>query len=228
MYMSAAKILLINEFLAQHKDDIDPFEYDFIKRNLTHINGQNFMYFPYVTREIFDKLGLMPYDANVYSRFADFVKEIHDIKGMNILEVGGGVYPTFAERICTQAGKVTVYDPRLTKKQPDTDKLKLVRKEFNKRMSLSGYDLVLALMPCKGAEAVLDACVEQDKDFIVGLCEGGPHGDCFDFYEDEDEWIHSMITYADSRIRRNGKGKVLTKQLDGCSYPYPIVYNSRK
>lgn len=228
MYMSAAKIMLINEFLARHSDDIDPYELEFIKRNLTHINGQNFMYFPYVTREIFDKLGLMPHEANVYSRFADLVNELYDIKGMNILEVGGGVYPTFAERICTKAGKVTVYDPKLAKGEADTEKLKLVRKDFNKQMCLRDYDLVLALMPCKGAEAVLDACVEQDKDFIVGLCEGGPHGDYFDFYEDEDEWIHSMITYADSRIRRNGKGKVLTKQLDGCSYPYPVVYNSRK
>ena len=153
---------------------------------------------------------------------------LYDINGMNILEVGGGVYPTLAERIFTKAGKVTVYDPRLSKGEVDTDKLKLVRKDFKKNMSLRDYDLVLALMPCRGAEAVLDACVEQDKDFIVGLCEGGPHGDCFDFYEDEDEWIHSMITYSDTRIRRNGKGKVLTKHLDGCSYPYPIVYNSRK
>ena len=228
MYMSAAKIMLINEFLARHKDEIDPYEYEFIKRNLTHINGENFMYFPFITREIFDKLGLMPHEANVYSRFADFVNELYDIKDMNILEVGGGVYPTLAERICTKAGKVTVYDPRLSKGEVDTDKLKLVRKDFKKNMSLRDYDLVLALMPCRGAEAVLDACVEQDKDFIVGLCEGGPHGDCFDFYEDEDEWIHSMITYSDTRIRRNGKGKVLTKHLDGCSYPYPIVYNSRK
>lgn len=228
MNISAAKIMLINDFLAQHRDDIDPFEYDFIKRNVTHVNGQNFMYFPYVTREIFDILGLMPEDANVYSRFANLVREIHDIKGKNILEVGGGVFPTFAERLCTQAGKVTVYDPRLTKKQPDTDKLKLVRKEFNKRMSLSEYDLVLALMPCKGAEAVLDACIEQDKDFIVGLCEGGPHGDCYDYFEDDDEWLHSTITYADIRLQRNGTGKILKKQLEGCSYPYPVIYNSRK
>ena len=162
MYMSAAKIILINEFLAQHKDDIDPYEFDFIKRNLTRVNGQNFMYFPYVTREIFDRLGLMPHEENVYSRFADVVDELYDIRGMNILEVGGGVYPTFAERICTKAGKVTVYDPRLAKGEQDTDKLKLVRKDFKKNMSLRDYDLVLALMPCKGAEAVLDACVEQD------------------------------------------------------------------
>ena len=79
MYMSAAKIMLINEFLARHKDEIDPYEYEFIKRNLTHINGENFMYFPFVIREIFDKLGLLAHDANVYSRFADFVNELYDI-----------------------------------------------------------------------------------------------------------------------------------------------------
>ena len=77
MYMSAAKIMLINEFLARHKDEIDPYEYEFIKKNLTHINGENFMYFPFVIREIFDKLGLLAHDANVYSRFADFVNELY-------------------------------------------------------------------------------------------------------------------------------------------------------
>ena len=95
-------------------------------------------------------------------------------------------------------------------------------------MNLEGYDLVVSLMPCKGAEAVLDACVEQDKDFIVGLCEGGPHGDCFDFYEDEEEWIHSMISYTESRLKRKGTGKLLKKQFDNCGYPYPVIYNSRK
>ena len=37
-----------------------------------------------------------------------------------------------------------------------------------------------------------------------------------------------MTTYTDSRLRRDGKGKLLTKTLEGCSYPYPIIYNSRK
>lgn len=228
MELNAAKIMLIKDFLAQHKDDVDPYECEFILRNVSRVNGRNFMYFPYVTREIFDKLGLIPDDSNVYIRFLNLVRELYDINGMNILEVGGGVYPTLAERICTQAGKITVYDPRLAKHQTDTDKLKLVRKEFKKQMNLRDYDLVLALMPCKGAEAVLEACVEQDKDFVVGLCEGGPHGDCFDFYEDEEEWIQSMISYTDSRLKRNGTGKLLSKQLNGCSYPYPVVYNSRK
>ena len=226
MDKNAAKIMLISDFLAQHKDDIDPFEYEYIKKNIMHIE-KNFMYYPFVAREIYDKLGLMKDEENVYHRFAEFVRELYDITDMSILEVGGGVYPTFAERISTQAGKVTVYDPRLSKHQKSTDKLKLVRRNFNKNMNLNGYDLVLALMPCKGAEAVLDACVEQDKDFIVGLCEGGPHGDCFDFYEDEEEWISSTVSYADARLRRNGTGKLLTKRLEGCSYPYPIVYNSR-
>ena len=228
MNISAAKIMLIREFLEQHRDDIDPFEYKFIIKNLDRMSNQKFMYYPFVVREIFDKLGLLKDDENLYYKFAEFIRELYDITDMNILEVGGGIYPTLAERICTQAGKVTVYDPRLSKTVEDTPKLKLVRKNFNKRMNLDNYDLVIALMPCKGAEAVLEACVEQKKNFIVGLCEGGPHGDYFDFYEDEDEWIHSMITYTDTRLSRDGKSKLLTKTFDNCAYPYPVIYNSHK
>ena len=227
MDKNAAKILLISDFLSQHRDDIEPFEYDYLRRHIGSLD-KNFMYYPFVAREIYDKLGLMKDDENLYHRFAEFVRSLYDITDMNILEVGGGIYPTLAERICTQAGKVTVYDPRLAKHQESTDKLVLVRKNFNRRINLDEYDLVVSLMPCKGAEAVLDACVEQDKDFVLGLCEGGPHGDCFDFYEDEEEWLTSMESYADVRLRRNGTGKLLTKKLEGCSYPYPVVYNSRK
>lgn len=227
MDKNAAKILLISDFLSQHRDDIEPFEYDYLRRHIGSLD-KNFMYYPFVAREIYDKLGLMKDDENLYHRFAEFVRSLYDITDMNILEVGGGIYPTLAERICTQAGKVTVYDPRLAKHQESTNKLVLVRKNFNRRINLDEYDLVVSLMPCKGAEAVLDACVEQDKDFVLGLCEGGPHGDCFDFYEDEEEWITSMVSYADARLRRNGTGKLLTKKLEGCSYPYPVVYNSRK
>ncbi len=226
MNKSAARLMQFNEFLIRNKDDLDPFEYEWIRRNMTTLS-EHFLYYPFVVREIYDKLGFMSDDENLYVRFAELLRQTHNLSGKRILEVGAGVYPTLGEKICTEAGIVVAYDPRLTKKQKSTDKLKLVRRNFNKRMCLDEYDLVVSLMPCKAAEDVLDACIEQDKDFVVGLCEGGPHGDCYDFYEDDIEWRHSIMSYADSRIRRNGRGKVLTKQLDGCNYPYPIIYNSR-
>ena len=227
MNKTAARIVKINDFIAKQLDDLDPFEAAWLRKNAGSLEGK-FEYYPFVVREIFDKLGLMEDNENLYLRFIELIKELYDIKGKRILEVGAGVYPTLAERLCTEAGVVVAYDPRLTTHQEDTPKLKLVRKNFNKNMSLADFDLVVSLMPCKGAEAVFDACVEQDKDFIVGLCEGGPHGDCYDFYEDDWEWRHSVISYTDSRLRRSGKGKIKTLELHGCSYPYPIVYNSRK
>lgn len=227
MHISAAKIMLINEFLLEHKDDLEDYEIEWIKRNVPTLKG-NFLYYPFVLREIFDKLGLFIDKENLYHRFAELIRQIHDLEGKRILEVGAGVYPTLAERLVTDAGTIVCYDSRLTKHQSDTDKLKLVRKDFNRKMKLDDYDLVVSLMPCKGAEHVLDACIEQDKDFVLGLCEGGPHGDCYDFYEDEEEWIYSMISYASVRLERSGKGKLLKKSLEGCNYPYPIIYNSRK
>ena len=42
MDKNAAKIMLISDFLDQHKDDLDPFEYEFIKKNIMHIE-KNFI-----------------------------------------------------------------------------------------------------------------------------------------------------------------------------------------
>lgn len=227
MNKTAARIMKLHDFISRHREDFDDFELEWFQRNIARMED-NFNYYPFVIREIYDILKLVDDKKNLYHRFYELVKELYDIRGKRILEVGAGVYPTLADRLCTEAGIVVCYDPRLTRSREDTPKLKLVRKDFKKNMSLADYDLVISLMPCKGAEAVCDACVEQDKDFIVGLCEGGPHGDYHDYFEDDIEWRSSIMSYTDVRLRRNGTGKILTKELDGCSYPYPIIYNSRK
>ena len=70
MNKGAAKIMLIHEFLAQHKDDLDPYELEIIKKCIGDIDG-HFMFYPFVAREIFDKLGFMKEEENLYHRFAE-------------------------------------------------------------------------------------------------------------------------------------------------------------
>ena len=38
MFVNGAKIILIHEFLAQHRSDIEPFEYEFINSGLVNVN----------------------------------------------------------------------------------------------------------------------------------------------------------------------------------------------
>ena len=42
MDKNAAKILLISDFLSQHRDDIEPFEYDYLRRHIGSLD-KNFI-----------------------------------------------------------------------------------------------------------------------------------------------------------------------------------------
>lgn len=82
-------------------------------------------------------------------------------------------------------------------------------------------------MPCKGAETLLDLALNNKKDFVLWLCEGGPHGDEFDFFEDDEEWRNYMIDKAKSGVEENGMGKLKVKMINEFSDKYPIIYNER-
>jgi hypothetical protein len=62
---------------------------------------------------------------------------------------------------------------------------------------------------------------------MLGFCEGGPHGDEFDYFEDDDEWLNSMLYLARDRIEEQGMGKMKVKYLRECNNPYPVIYNER-
>ena len=82
-------------------------------------------------------------------------------------------------------------------------------------------------MPCKGAEDLLQLALKNKIDFIVWLCEGGPHGDCYDFFEDEYEWRDCLISTAADGIKKQNMGKLKIKSIPKYSCKYPIIYNDR-
>lgn len=187
------------------------------------------LFLPDMVREVFDEIGLIADEENIYLGFIEMANEVFGLKDRNILEIGGGVLPRLAERIAVlqDKGSITVYDERLSKHKKDTEKLKLVRKQFDKRVRIDNVDLILALMPCRAAEMIIDVATDNNIDFMIALCEGGPHGDEFDFYEDEDEWQHSIIYSARSAVRDKNMGKLKIKDMDKYNNPYPVIYNDR-
>ena len=184
---------------------------------------------PDLVREIYDELGFMPDDKNIYLGFIDLLKSAFPIEERKIIEIGGGILPRLGKRISAlqTTGNIVVYDPRLSTYESDTEKMKLVRRRFSQKDSIGDRNLMIAFMPCEGAETVIESATKNRMDFMLAFCEGGPHGDEFDYFEDADEWLHSMMYLAEDRVKEEHMGKVKVKTLEKYGDPYPVIYNER-
>ena len=181
-------------------------------------------------REIYDELGIIPDDKNIYIAFSRLINKKFDTNNKNILEVGGGTLPRLSKRLLeiSNINNIKVYDPRLSIYEKSTDKLVLKKEKFTKNTNVDDVDLMIGLMPCKGAEELIDSAIINRKDFIIGLCEGGPHGEYYDFYESDEEWIDCMLYTAEEGVKRNNLGTLEVKHLaKRYNYKYPIIYNKR-
>ena len=181
-------------------------------------------------REVYDELGMIPKDRNLYIDFIRFIQEIYPIKDMNIVEVGGGILPKLGERISKMIGNghITVYDPLITKYKKSTNRLTIKREYLTEKTPIGKTDLIVGLKPCKGAEAIIKAATKNDIDFIIGLCEGGLHGDEYDYFESDDEWLSSTISFAERRVTDMGMGQLIKRRINKPYYQYPIIYNRRE
>lgn len=224
----STKLYLVSEYLKKYPTIFSKHEIEYI---LACAKGDD-LYFemvPDLIREVYDELGILAEEKNMYLGFIEMADEIFCLKDRCVLEVGGGILPRLGERISSmqEKGSVIVYDPRLSEHKEDSDKLKLVRKKFNSSVNVSGIDLMLGLMPCKAAETIVDVSAKNNIDFMVALCEGGPHGEGYDFYEDDEEWRASLISHTSRLVSENGMGKLKIKHMKEYGNPYPVIYNER-
>jgi len=182
-----------------------------------------------ILREIFDHLALLPVNENMYIAFMNEILKHYDITNKNIIEVGGGVFSNLAKRLTTKqtTGTITVFDPRLDPRIKSNSRMILIKDNFTRNTDVSYADLIIGLRPCKGIDVLLDSAIENKKDFMVWFCEGGPHGDYFDYFEDEDEWYHCMNITAKNGVERQKMGKIKKIEYPNLS-KYPIIYNSRE
>lgn len=219
---------LIYDYFLKNSDIFTAEEKDF-SISLLDFDWDNLDIIPYFAREVYDELGILPNNHNIYLGFCDFIRETLNVSDKKILEVGGGVLPRLGERLSVylKDGSLTIYDPRLSLKKNSTDVLKLVRQRFSYQTNVSEFDLIVGLMPCDAAEVIVDVATNNKKDFMIALCEGGEHGEDFDFYQDDDEWRHSVILSARRKVEKMEMGKLKVKYLHSYGNPYPIIYNSK-
>ena len=219
--------IIISRFLEEHRDYYDDYELQAIK-GFVERDDLAMIAKTDIVREIYDELGLLPEKVNLYTTFLNAIETQFGIEGKRICEVGGGILPRLGKRIHLKqtTGTIIVYDPRIGKDQKGNDRFVLKRKYFKETTPTEDIDLLVGLMPCKGAEPLLENAFRNKKDFMLWLCEGGPHGDYFDFFESDEEWIDNTIYNAQRCVEEQHMGKLKIKVMPELS-EYPIIYNQR-
>ena len=224
MHIIEQKVL---KYIEKHSDIFSKLEKSQIINYIKNIKEPRLI--PDVIKEVYDELDIFPESRNIDLGFINLIGEKYPIQEKRIIEVGGGKIPRLGKRISKKVttGKITVYDPKISHYESDTTKLKLVREKFNIKTDVSNTDLLIGLMACEAGETIIDSALENNIDFIIALCEGGPHGDEYDFYEDEEEWLSSLIRYTSREVNDRSMGKLKFKYMKEYNNPYPVIYNDR-
>ena len=216
------------KFIKEHPGDFDDYEIQFLL-DYVKLGVADDKMVPDLVREVFDELGLIYNKNNIYLGFLDMLQKEFPVEDRKIVEVGGGIIPSLAKRISKiqTTGNIVVYDPRLSKYEKDTDKLKLKREKFEVETDVSDRNLIIGFMPCEAAVKLIESATKNRIDFMLALCEGGPHGDIYDYFEDEEEWLSSVIYTAERNVEENNMGTLGKKYLKKYYDPYPVIFNQR-
>ena len=217
------------EFIERDSSIFSKYEKDYLMSYIIGGQYSKILFLPDLVREVVDELGFLLPEQDIYAGFIELIKESFDLREKEIVEIGGGILPRVGERLSKldEVRCVTVYDPRISKNKIGNDKLKLVRRNVVANEDDIGGDLLVGFMPCKGAEVIVRQALKYNHDFIVALCEGGLHGDIYDYFDNEDEWICSLIREAELGIEKNNMGTLKIKTLEKYGDKYPIICNDR-
>ena len=227
---------LILDYLREHENVFNSSEKDLI---LVNLNNDGTIYgIPSVCLQLYDELGLLPDDINLYKEFARMIDEQFNIKDKNIIEVGGGNIPCLGKRIelMQDRGTITVYDPNLyisneyknlSEEEKNNRKLKLINRRFTPLVNARNSDIIIGLLPCGSSSTIIKSAVRYNKDFMVALCDSCNYFEYFDTYEEDINWPNNFIEAASRIVEKNGLGKLKVKKNKIIGENYPIIYNDR-
>lgn len=219
---------LVLDLLRKYPDTFDENEINYLLNYAKRGHREGTM-IPDLVREVYDELDILNDNENIYLGFMDLLSKKFNYQDRNIIEVGGGIFPRLAKRISNEqvTGKITVYDPRLNNKEVSNDRLKLVRKKFYAHEDVKDTNLLIGFMPCEATYNIIDAAARNNIDFIIALCEGGPHGDIYDYFESDRDWLGTMLYMAERAVEDNNMGTMEKTYLKEYHNPYPVIYNKR-
>lgn len=185
--------------------------------------------YPDYFRQIYDELNLIQDDNNIYLGFLKMLEEEFPIENRQIIEVGAGRIPTLGKRISLKQknGTITVYDPLININEKETSKFHIKREKFDRTTPLNNTNLIIGFMPCEGADIIVERATKEKIDFMIALCEGGPHGDIYDYFESDEEWRNSLMIYASNKLEEYSNSTLKVKTLEKYHNPYPVIYSSK-
>ena len=219
----------VNEFLDAHKEYYTEREIAYIRNNATLLTrGPKINYGSSVLRQVYDSLGLIPQEENIYHGFIDIIESQFDLD-RNIVEVAGGIIPSLATKIALRqkSGTITVYDPRIITPTNYPQNLILKKQQFHRDIQLPGAQMIIGFMPCEAALPIIESACLNEMDFMVTLCEGGLKTG-YEWLETDEEWIEYIKYLATKGMRGKNMGTLETTDLKKYNFEYPVIYNKRK
>ena len=215
---------LMKKFVEDYQSYYDELELSYLKDNLEiEPSDRNI---PDILRQILCELNFLKDEDNIYLHFSNLIEQLFGLD-KHIIEIGGGVIPSLSKIIALRQkdGSITVYDPRLITESTSSN-LILKKEKFDMKTITSNCDLLVGFMPKDATEIIINkACLEK-KDFIITLCSDGL-SDEDDYYEDNEEFVHSIICNATRRVTENSLGMLEKTYLKSLGPAYPIIYNKR-
>lgn len=220
------KSLKVNRFLEENKHGYNDRELEFIRSNWVHFLDKKFQVD--ILRQMYSELGFMDDKEDIYHAFIKILEENFDID-TDIIEVGGGRIPSLAKRIALKQkkGTITVYDPNLISTDSPYPNMVLRQQPFTLQTPVKEDQLIIGFMPCEATEKIIYNAKKNNAHFLIALCEGGPHGDEFDYFESEDEWLYSMLYSARDTADKTEHGPLQITDLKEYDDPYPVIYTKK-
>lgn len=221
------KSLKVNRFLEENKHGYNDRELEFIRSNWVHFLDKKFQVD--ILRQMYSELGFMDEKEDIYHAFIKILEENFDID-TDIIEVGGGRIPSLAKRIALKQkkGTITVYDPNLISTDSPYPNMVLRQQPFTLQTPVKEDQLIIGFMPCEATEKIIYNAKKNNAHFLIALCEGGPHGDEFDYFESEDEWLYSMLYSARDTADKTEHGPLQITDLKEYDDPYPVIYTKKR
>lgn len=216
---------LLEQYINAHIDDYTPQELHHLRYYINHISSAKLI--PSTIRQIYDELGFLDDQENIYLGFLQLIQNNFDIN-RDIIEIGGGSIPSLAKKIALKQkrGTITVYDPKIIQSFSTRANLILKKELFTAATPLNQTSLIIGFMPCDATPLLIDTACRNNIDFIVALCEGGRRTG-YEWLEYDDEWISHMKYNATNGIAKASMGELKLASLEKYGDPYPVIYNKR-
>lgn len=188
---------------------------------------------PDVLMQVYSEIGLVHEKGDFYDEHIKRIKERFDI-GCNIIDIGSGVIPSFANKLAYEQlkigkGTITLYEPLLIDSKPKYSNMTLHREDFTLHTNIKEFNLVTGIMPCEVTETIIEQACQERKDFYIAMC-GCVHVDNYMPFMSisPESYQRYIIEKTASLLRKYDNGQLEVDSLGPeFEIDYPILSNRR-